>query len=54
MVVAHLIQEIVDLTLRVNQEEVNASEFENLTVEELTEKRLELLVQLGPEYYDFD
>lgn len=54
MIAKYLIDEIVDLTLRVEQTQVDPRELSHLTIEELEDTKRELMVKLTPEWYDFD
>jgi len=54
MIAKYLIEEIVDLTLRVKQEEVDPREFSNHSIEELEDTKTELIMMLTPEWYEYE
>ena len=54
MIAKYLIDEIVDLTLRVKQEELDPRELSDDSIEELEDKKRELMIMLTPEWYEFE
>jgi hypothetical protein len=54
MITDNLIEEIIDLSMRVRQEEADLTNIFSLSPRELLEEKLRLLQELGPEWYEFD
>jgi hypothetical protein len=48
--IKHLIEQVKDLALRVNQEEISSEELADKSLDEITDLKNELLMELGTEY----